>query len=153
MSAGEYPQPLLRNQFIQAPMVSGYTTVRLSTTPALVNTSGLDNTILVLLENVGNTSFAVKINQTVDPSVSGLRTTVVNPVSLVPGGRSTVTFYPSAQFLEFATTSGGGKLRAQLTSRQAWSEMAFSKTDPFYPAILWQVDNGLTFNQLNASGS
>ena len=156
--SGEYPQPLLRTTYVQAPMVSGYATVRLcSGINQFINTQGLDNTTLVLIENTGHstydTNFTLQIKSTADPSSSGARTNVGGAYQVVPGGRKTVTFTPSQEFLEFYCTAGGGNVRAQISSRISWEEMAFSKTDPFYPPQLWQVVNGLTAAQLPNTGS
>jgi hypothetical protein len=146
MYPGEYVQPLVRNTLVQCPVVSGYVTARLqaqdiSTPPA---TSGLPSSVALLFENVGNTMFSVVVNQTNDRSVSGTRYKLDGftgtAVSLVPGGQAGVTADTRMNYLEvYCTGTTVGQLRLQIASQRRWTEMGFSKDDPFYPPQLFQA--------------
>lgn len=140
---GEYPQPLSRTTWVQVPMVSGYTTSRLSVTSGRNESlvSGMpDNTVHAVFENTSTTtSFTLQMRQADDRSASGTRTNVGSALTIVPGGRTTATLTPWQQYLEAQCTDGSGNLRAQLTSQVKWEQLAFDKSDPFYPPQLWNV--------------
>lgn len=136
MDPGAYPEPLLRTTFVNAPMVSGYTTSRLRVADfAFVGTATnfADNACHAIFENTSTgTLFYVQVNETTDDSPSGVRTQLIAPVVVIPGGRRTVDFYPNQAFIEFKCTSGQGYLRLQIASRLKWEEMAFDKLDTLY---------------------
>lgn len=149
MKSGQYPQPLLRPTFIQAPVVTGYATVRLQaelqmsgtldgtgTTPDLN-----DNLTFGLFENTGATAMSLQVRETGDytsgPSARANVTSVINLVA--NGGRQQVTFYPQQQYVEIWGVSGGpSDLRLQLSGQVQFELMAFAKNDPTYPPQLWE---------------
>lgn len=104
--------------------------------------SGLeDNQIQGVFENTGTSNFTLQMRQTDDRSVSGTRTDIGAALNIVPGGRRTVTFSPWQSYLETYCTAGGGQVKAQLSSKIKWEQMAFDKLDTFYPPQIWQVDS------------
>jgi hypothetical protein len=124
-------------------MVSGYTTGRVHVRTTGV--SGLNNLTVLTLTNSGPTQFSMRVDQTDDSSVSGVRTELTS-VTLVPSGQATKSISPTQPFLEFIGTSGNGTLRAQISSQLQWDIMAFdSKTDTVYPRVITrpQLINGL----------
>lgn len=151
MNPGEYISPMPRKTWVMCPVVSGYTTARLFTQDYYAPTlsGGATNTnMLVTFENVGNTYFSVKLRETDDRSVSGTRYDLTTALALVPGGQKTQTVSGVRPYLEVyctSTTSNGtnfypgGNLRMQIDSQRRWSEMGFSKDDPFYPPQLFQA--------------
>lgn len=146
MYPGEYVQPLVRKTLVQCPVVSGYVTARLqaqdiSTPPAI---SGTPTRIAATFENVGNTYFSVLLRETDDRSVSGARTILPGFVGtaayLVPGGEVALALDSRHTFIEvYCTGTTTGNLRLQLESQRRWTEMGFSKDDPFYPPQLFQA--------------
>ena len=133
---------MTRTTWVQVPMVSGYTTSRLGVLSGRQEplVSGMpDNTVHALFENASSTSFTLQMRQTDDRSVSGTRINVGDALTIVPGGRTTATLTPWQTYLETQCTGGSGNLRAQLTSQIKWEQLAFDKTDSFYPPQLWNV--------------
>lgn len=144
MNPGEYPQPLVRKTLVNVPVVSGYVTSRLRAADAIAPViSGEDTTVMVVFENVGNTNCSVLLRQTNDRSISGTRIDVISGISLVPGGRRTVTSQaPFQQFLELYCYDGGpSQVRMQIESQRQWEQMGFDKSadSTFYPTSLWQA--------------
>ena len=143
MNPGEYTSPLVRKTQVQCPVISGYVTARLYSNDDIpVAISGVPATqMLVTFENVGNTQFAVNLQETADRSVSGVRYTLNNaPINLVPGGQVTALLGGSLPFLEvYCTGTTSGELRMQIDSQRQWRELGFAKDDPFYPTQLWQA--------------
>ncbi len=142
MYPGEYPQPLVRKTNVQCPVVSGYVTAHLLSqdyfAPALSGT-GYNTNMLVTLENVGDLQFNVLLRETDDRSISGTRYTVMNAVSLVPGGQSTQLVDGRRPYLEvYCTGTTTGQLRMQLDGQRKWDVLGFAKDDPFYPPQLFQ---------------
>lgn len=144
MNTGEYPSPLTCVTLVQAPVVSGYVSARLrcleDITPAI---SGEDTTMTVVFRNVGNTLCAVKLRQTTDRSISGVRIDVVSGISLVPGGRRTVsTQNARLNYLELYCYSGGpSTVSMEIASQRKWEQLGFDKVGDasFYPTSLWQA--------------
>jgi hypothetical protein len=155
MDPGAYPEPLLRETNVMAPMVSGYVGSRLriadyafgTNVVQLAPTTNEDNKVRLMIENVAfpapptltftGTTIFFKVNQTSDDGPSGTRTPLTPEYAIVPGGRRTIDFFVNKPFIEIACTGGGGNVRAQLASRLKWEEMAYSKTDPFFAPQLW----------------
>lgn len=132
--SGEYPQPLVRTQIIQVPVVSGSVTARLEVHPDPVRISGYENnTTLFTLENSGNTSFTMQLKETDDRTVSGARSNIGAAVTLVPLGERTLSLIPSKKYLEVWGTSGDGRLRMQIASKLRWNVLGFNKDDFGYP--------------------
>jgi len=144
MKPGEYPQPLTRKTFVQAPVVSGYVASRLRMSdfnaPAI---SGGETQMMVTFQNVGPTQFAVLIRETDDRSTSGTRYNLMSAVSIVPGGVVTSQLTGGKrQFLEvYCTGTTTGQLRMQIDSQMAWNELGFAKDQDstYYPTSLWQA--------------
>lgn len=154
--SGQYPSPLVRPAFINAPAVAGFATLRLradlqftgtGTTPSLD-----DNLIHAVLENVGGTAATVQLRQVGDYA-SGLpangtgvitqttpyRSNLSSAFTLVPEGRKTFTFTPRQQYIELWGVSGGpSEVRLQLNGLVPLNLMAFAKDDPTYPPQLWE---------------
>jgi len=142
---GIYPSPLLRPTFVQCPLYysagTSYTTARLyspydfaGSSPVLSTT---DHNMGAILENTGNVTAAVAINQTGTEWHTGVRTLLASG-TLHPGGRISVAFTVTQPYLEVACTWGGPtELRAQFISQMQWSVLGFKKTDPMYPQVLW----------------
>ena len=156
MYPGEYVNPLPRVTNVLAVMVSGfgaagqYATVRLRREDPVLFTGGSGNADLASfhLENKGTTSFTVQIKQTQNYSTpgndstgtpTGTRYDVGAATALVPGGSKILSDSPFMKFLEIYCTSGSGNLRLQIEGRTRWEQMAFDKTDPYYPPQLWQA--------------
>jgi hypothetical protein len=144
MYPGEYVQPLVRKMFVQVPVISGYVTARLQAQdsfPAAI--SGVPATnMLVTLENTGVNTTAVLLQETSDRSISGTRYTIMNAVTLVPGGQSVQ--YVSQGYLPYlelycSGTNGDSNIRMQIDAQRRWTEMGFDKFDPFYPPQLFQA--------------
>lgn len=133
-NSGEYPMPLVRTTNVNIPIVSGYVTGRLRTEAVSVSGYGL-NTAMVVLENVGTTSFTVQMRET-PHYVSGPFSNIGPAVALVPSGQKTLTITPIRDILEFRGVTGSGELRAQLSSQLRWEHMAFDKTETNYPSSL-----------------
>ena len=118
--------------------MSGYATMRLRVQDQnYVGVSGHeDHDLQVVLENPGTTTtVAIQFKQTDDITATGTRTDVGVAVSLVPGGRKTISFAPWQEYLEMHGTSDG-QVRGQIAAKKRWEKMAFAKTDTFYPATL-----------------
>ena len=145
MNPGEYTAPMPRRTLVQCPVVSGYVTARLQAQDwFLPATSGQPTSMMETFENVGNTIFSVALNETSDRSISGARTRLTGfsgtAAYLVPGGQQTLLLNGHLPFMEvFCTGTTTGNLRLQLDSQRKWTEMGFDRTDPFYPAVLWQA--------------
>lgn len=143
LNTGEYAQPLVRVTWVECPLVAGFTTARLQaklqyggTTPVLAFP---DNQVNALLENVGILAGTVQFQQTTNDTVSGARIPVGSAVVLVPGGRASVQFTQTQQYLEVWCTGGGPtQLRAQLSSMLQWNRLGFDKSDPYYPQYILQ---------------
>jgi hypothetical protein len=140
MNAGEYPQPLVRKTVVQCPVVSGYVAARLYSQSFVAPTiSGANTTALAVFENVGNTQFSVLLRETDDRSSSGVRYNLTSAVSLAPGGQDTKTFVGRRPYLEvYCTGTTTGQLRLQIDSQRTWNQLGFDRTDPYYPARLYQ---------------
>jgi hypothetical protein len=146
MDPGAYPEPLLRTTLVHATMVSGYVGSRLRISDYafgtnFTNTNLPDKEVHMLVQNVSvsttGTTVYFQVNQTLDDGPSGVRSSITSQYGVVPGGMKVVDFYVNAPFIEIACVSGGGNIRAQLTSRLKWEEMAFDKTDPYGAPQLW----------------
>jgi hypothetical protein len=149
---GEYPQPLIRTTNVQCPVLGGYITARLqvqgnpvhSATGDGLNESGyVDNTTMVVVENTGRNTCAMRLLGTNDYT-SGPRENVGAAQTLVPSGRVSYNVVPRHTYLEVSGLSGTTTLRMQLSSRLRWDELGFDKTDAFYPPSLVSAKNPLT---------
>lgn len=143
MNPGEYPQPLIRRIVVNVPVVSGYATSRLRADDSYApSISGGETAMMVTFENLGNTAVGVKLAQTNDRSISGTRIDVISGVTLVAGGRKTVSSDGAFQsYLELYCTSGGpSTIRMQIESQRQWAELGFDKQadSTFYPPQLWR---------------
>jgi hypothetical protein len=142
MNPGEYPQPLVRKTFLQIPVVSGYVTGRLQAQdqyPPAVSGITTPVSMLVTLENVGETGFTVQLREMADRSVSGIRYSLGSAVTLAAGGQSTINVGGKQPYLEvYCTGTTTGELRMQIDSQRRWTPMGFDRSDPFYPPQLWQ---------------
>jgi hypothetical protein len=168
LKTGQYTQPLNRPAFVQDPVVAGFTTMRLwaglqmsgtGTSPSLT-----DNLVLATLENTGDVSVTAQFRQVGDYS-SGLpaynavltdgiiatpgsgtkaqtapyRSNLGSTHTLVPGGRKTISFTPTQQYVELWGVSGGpSQIKLQLDTQVPWTLLGFAKNDPTYPPALWQ---------------
>ncbi len=144
MYPGEYPQPLSRKHFVNCPVVSGYVAARLQAedwVQPIVSGLGLPTQMMVTFENVGGTAFSVLLRETNDRSVSGTRYSLTSPVMVVPAGQTTLQVTGGVlPYLEvYCTGTTVGNLRMQIESQRQWRELAFDRTDPFYPTELWQA--------------
>lgn len=147
MYPGEYSQPLPRKHFVNCPVVSGYVTARLQAEDVSYppGPSGLafNTNVTVTFENIGGTAFSVLLRETDERGTAGVRHTVLNAGTLVPGGQVTKLGSASHQYLEVYAVGLSayyeGELRMQIESQRQWREMGFDRTDPFYPAKLWQA--------------
>lgn len=146
MNPGQYPQPLPRTTLVNVPVVSGYTTARLRADDDFAPViSGEDTRINVVIQNVGNTYVEVKLQQTNDRSVSGVRIDVVSGLQLQPGGRRHFsTTAPFQKYLElycYGQSGAVGQIRMQINSLRQWEECGFDKVadQTLYPPQLWQA--------------
>lgn len=145
MYPGEYPQPLVRKTFVQAPVVSGYVAARLQQQdwvgPAISGTPATG--LAITYENVGNTWFSVVCQATDDRSISGVRTVIPGTAAMLcPGGQAVASGYTKNKYLEvFCTGTTSGNLRMQIESQRQWVELGFDKVDDatFYPTSLWRA--------------
>ena len=141
---GEYPQPLIRTQTVQVPVISGYVASRLRMVdPIRPTTSGQETTMMVTIENTGARGVFVQLRETTDRSISGTRYNVISGIYVVPGGRSVQTTQNAYQeYLElYCTDAGPSQVRMQIASQRRWAEMGFDKEadSTFYPPQLWQA--------------
>lgn len=149
MYPGDYTQPLVRKTLVQVPVISGYVTARLQAQDHYPPTvSGFPATnFMVLIENTGGNTTTVSLRETDDRSISGTRYTIMNAVTIVPGGQVmenvTKGYLP---FLELycsgsdATTGQTqSSIRMQIEGVRRWNEMGFAKDDPYYPPQLFQA--------------
>ena len=136
---GDYPQAQDRVTNVQCPIVGGYVTARLQVVGYPVNAQSgyVDNTTKVTLTNEGANSFTVQFTGCND-YVSGPRENVGASKTVVPRGRTTYSITPRHAYLELRCLSGTSSARVQLSSRLKWDQMAFDKTDAFYPPSLWR---------------
>jgi hypothetical protein len=137
-------------------MVSGYVGSRLriadyafgTNVAVIAPTTNTDNEVKMTVENVAsvpsNTTLPFKgtniyflVNQTLDNGPSGTRTALTPQYGLVPGGRTTFTFFVNQPFIEINCVGGQGNIRAQIDSRLKWEEMAYDKVDTFFAPQLW----------------
>ena len=143
MNPGEYVSPLVRKTQVMCPVVSGYVTSRLLAQDSVPpSASGTPATIMsVTFENVGNTQFAVNLNETSDYSTSGVRYALnTSPVNLVPGGMVVQKLDGYRPYLEvYCTGTTTGNLRMQIDAQRRWTELGFNKDDAFYPPQLFQA--------------
>ena len=141
--AGIYPAPLERPLFVQVPLVNGYTTARLYAPMDFAGSTPIwptqDHAVHGLIENTGALAAAFTISQTgTEWPVVGSRTLSASG-TLQPSGRLRVDWIQTQPFFEVACTWGGpAQVRMQLMSQMQWSVMPFTKSDPAYPAVLWQ---------------
>jgi hypothetical protein len=143
MYPGEYIQPLVRKTFVQCPVVSGYVAARLQAEdwvqPAISGTS--PTAMHIIFENVGGTAFSVLLRETDDRSILGTRYNLTLAQMVVPGGQATAQVSGGRlPFLEvYCTGTTTGNLRMQIDSQRQWRELAFDRTDSFYPTSLWRA--------------
>ena len=128
---GHYLHPIARTVSLHAPMVSGYVGARLYAqgkwpSPDLPIE---DNATQFILENTGTGNFTLQMNQ-FDAPASG-RTVLGIPVTLVPGGRRTLTYNPSGPYIEFKAVdaSAGAFLKAQVMSKLRWDRLCFTEDE------------------------
>lgn len=144
-NVGNYAQPLDRTLFVEAPLLDGYTTLRLrgdlqtSGTTVYAGTMPVlnDNLMRAIVSNTGMSAGTVQLMQR--PVTTGsYRVALGSPVVLQPGGRSTISATPIHNYIEM-TCSGGGptKIRVQITSRIEYQEQGFARSETIYPQQLW----------------
>lgn len=138
-------QPLSRTTNVQATVVGGYVTTRLQVIgePVTAESGYVDNTTMVVLENVGAQAASVRLQGCNDYS-SGPREWVGAQQTVVPLGRTSYSVTPRHTYLEVKGISDTTAMRMQFTSRLKWNELGFDKTDPFYPQTLVNAKNPLT---------
>lgn len=154
MEPGAYADPMLRTTWVQVPMVSGYVGSRLRIADYAFGTSVSgasgtnvdDNKVNIQLENIANpnavsgqtgTNIFLRFQQSNDDGPTFARTSITGEIGLVPGGKVTTAFNINAPFLEIKCTGGRGNLRAMISSRLKWEEMAYSKTDASFAPQLF----------------
>lgn len=149
MYPGEYTQPLVRKTLVQVPVISGYVTSRLQAQdyypPTISGTPAMN--MLVTLENTGANATTVLLRETNDDSISGVRFTIMNAVTLVRGGMTTQFvnkgYLPIIELFcsgsDATTGQTQSSVRMQIDAQRRWTEMAFAKDDPFYPPQLFQA--------------
>ncbi len=156
MDPGAYPHPLFRTTWVQVPMVSGYVGSRLRVADFAFATSVSgsqgtnipDNTVRLMVENAANpnapaigvqqgTNIYYLIQQTTDDGPSGTRSPITGQRGIVPTGRDFCEFTVNAPFIEIKCVGGAGNIRAQLTSKLQWEEMAYDKNDTFFAPQLY----------------
>ena len=150
MYPGQYPQPQQRRTDLQAPFISGYSTIRLyapvlaaSTIPP---TRLLGNTAVItnLQDTTVKLSFVPLSDRTTPVlSGSGTRCELYSPAagadlgtSIYVSGASIVevNFQTSKPYLEVFCEGGGPtNCRIQLQSLIQWDQMSFDKSDTKYP--------------------
>jgi hypothetical protein len=138
MFEGEYSHPLVRPTVFQAPMVSGYVTARLQWDGVPIASGYQDYATQVVLENIGENTFSVQMQQCSDYSATGPREAIGPAQSLVPLGRKTINILVSKPYLEFkasTATNQKANLKVQLNSKVRWNLMGFSELDPTYPTL------------------
>lgn len=136
---------MLRKTEFQAPIVSGYVTARLQVegNPEISISGFVDNTTQVLVRNTGINTVSFRLQGT-DDYTSGPREWVGAAQTLVPSGRTNYSVTPRHNYIEVVGQSGTSAVHFQLESRLRWNELAFAKTDPFYPPFLYQARDPLT---------
>lgn len=141
MNPGEYTQPFPRKTIVNCPVVSGYVTARLYASETIPPTvSGAQTQSYVTFENVGGTTFSVRLRETDDRSITGMRYNLGSEAYVVPGGYQTQTITGRLPFLEvYCTGTTTGQLRLQLESQRQWRELGFDRTDSYYPTSLYQA--------------
>jgi hypothetical protein len=133
--SGQYPQPNTRVSNFRAPVMAGFTTVRLFT-PDAVNVSGYERyQTRILMKNEGPATATVQLVGCND-YVSGPRANIGGAITLVPKGEKIQTFNPTYSYLELKATSGTSFIHAQLESVAEWNIMAFDKAETIYPSVL-----------------
>jgi hypothetical protein len=156
MDPGAYPNPLVRQTWVQVPMVSGYVGSRLRVADFAFGTSFSgsqgtnipDNTVRLMVENTANpnapsvgvqqgTNVYYLVQQTQDDGPSGTRTPLTGQRVAVPLGRDICQFSINAPFVEIKCVGGAGNIRAQLSSLIKFEEMAYDKTDTFFAPQLY----------------
>lgn len=133
----EYVAPLPRATFVQTVVTSGYVTSRLVSQDPVFVADGTPHQLTV--QNTGASAFSFKVLQTNDPSATGTRTDASSTISLVAGGEKVVNLTPTKKILEIYGTSGTGNLRMNIVSKTRYQEMAFDKSDTFFPQIITQA--------------
>lgn len=153
MQPGEYPQPRARVAQLCFTAVNGYTTARwrnLAVTklaPEAVKSQ-------LVLQNVGDQTITLQLQEVTNFTVSGGRTNVGSPVTLVPSGFKTVQFTPTKPILEAACTSGTSTVRSQIESLISWEIMASVSIlenggiNPYFPPCFDQSADQLPWAQL-----
>ncbi len=137
MNPGEYPQPLARVAPLNFTAVNGYTTLRLrNLAVGKLAPEAVKSTLI--FQNVGDQSVTLQLRGT-NSALSGPRSDVGSPVTLVPSGFKSLAFTPTQTILEVACTSGTTTVRAQMESLIHWEIMASVNiledggTNPLYP--------------------
>jgi len=150
MYPGQYPQPQQRRTDLQAPFISGYSTVRLyasllaATTIPPTRLTGVSAVITNLQDKTVQLGF-VPLDDRTTPilSGSGTRCELYSPAGGADLGKSIyvsgaavveVNFQTSKPYLEMFCEGGGPtNCRIQLESLIQWDQMAFDKSDTKYP--------------------
>jgi hypothetical protein len=159
---GFYAQPVDRTTFVEGQLISGFTTVRLRGALQFAGSAIMFGTVATTDENLvrgvfmntGLTAGSVQLVQVLniarrsdDGMVSGPRQNIGLPIVLQPGGRVTRTFTPNFSYLEMDCSGGGPTtLRAQLTSRIQYQQMALDRTEGHSPQAVWAVQPYYTSN-------
>jgi hypothetical protein len=143
MSAGDYNQPLVRKAFVECPAISGYVAARLrdeNYSPAAISGTPATATVFTV-DNLSRETVGFMVRETPEPSISGTRYDLLgSAISLVPGGVAQFTVNNKLPYLEIYCTQGKeGYLRIQAESLRRWRALAMDRTDPYYPASLWQA--------------
>lgn len=140
--AGIYPAPLERPLLVQVPVVKGYTTARLYSPMDFNGSTPIwptqDHAVYGIIENTGAVAAAVAINQTGTEWYLGTRTLAASG-TIQPSGKLRLYWTQTQPYFEVACTWGGpSEIRLQVISQMQWNMLGFQKSDPMYPAVLWQ---------------
>jgi hypothetical protein len=137
MLPGEYPQPLARIAPLNFTAINGYTTLRLRNLAVPILAAEASKSTLVC-QNVGDQTVTLQLRGAAN--VSGSRTNLGSPVTIVPGGGfKQVSFQPTQPILEVACTSGTSTVRSTMESLLNWEVMAVTDTlwdgttNPLFP--------------------
>lgn len=131
--SGEY-NPTDRPTVVNTVVVANNVTARLQTQHDIVDQANrVENLTEVTLENQGDTAITIQLQETADKSATGSRANVGAAQALVVGGTVKYVVYPTKKYLEIKSTSGNGNVKVTLNSKIRWQQLAFAKTDTFYP--------------------
>lgn len=140
--SGEYSDGLSRQTIVQTNVYAAKTTARLkSEFPISSTASDPNNLTRVAIESdadVNNTDVTIQLVETDDIAAAGVRTNLGAAQTIKPGGRVSLSVYPTKRYIEVQSTAGTGFIRITLDSLIRWEKMSFSKTETIYPQKILQ---------------